>query len=174
LPFFTVSGNGAVAFVGAALHLDEILDRELVEIGHGLDDLEFGEVAEDALAEAFDVHRAARREVLDAAAHLRGADHAAGAPPRGLLGIALELRAALRALRGISNGFAPFGRFSSTTATSCGITSPARRITTVSPTRTSSRLTWSSLNSVTLVTVTPETCTGSSTATGVTFPCARR
>src|SRR5207249_2513128 len=51
-----------------------------------------------------------------------------------------------------------------------GITSPARRTTTVSPTRTSLRCTSSMLCSVTLLTVTPLTNTGASRATGVSAP----
>ena len=54
--------------------------------------------------------------------------------------------------------------------TTSGITSPARRTITVSPTRTSRRATWSALCSVALVTVTPATCTGASRATGVIAP----
>ena len=62
------------------------------------------------------------------------------------------------------------GRCSGITRTTSGITSPARRTITVSPTRTSSRATWSALCSVALVTVTPATCTGASRATGVAAP----
>ena len=52
----------------------------------------------------------------------------------------------------------------------CGMTSPARWMTTVSPTRTSLRLISSSLCNVALVTTTPPTVTGSSLATGVNAP----
>ena len=62
------------------------------------------------------------------------------------------------------------GRRSNSTRTTSGITSPARRTTTVSPTRTSLRATSSWLCSVALVTVTPPTNTGASRATGVTAP----
>ena len=61
-------------------------------------------------------------------------------------------------------------RLSGTTATTSGITSPARRTITVSPTRTSLRRASSSLCSVALVTVTPPTNTGASLATGVSLP----
>jgi len=50
------------------------------------------------------------------------------------------------------------------------MTSPARRTRTVSPTRTSLRSTSSWLWSVARDTVTPETSTGWSSATGVSFP----
>ncbi|MNT11470.1 hypothetical protein D3C72_1463520 [compost metagenome] len=62
------------------------------------------------------------------------------------------------------------GRFSSTTLSTSGITSPARRTTTVSPTRTSLRRTSSSLCKVAFVTVTPPTETGARRATGVMAP----
>ena len=62
------------------------------------------------------------------------------------------------------------GRFSGTLPTTSGITSPARRTITVSPTRTSLASTWISLWRVALVIVTPATATGSSTAKGVALP----
>jgi hypothetical protein len=58
---------------------------------------------------------------------------------------------------------------SSTPATN-GMTSPARRTSTVSPTRTSRARMTSWLASVARVTVVPPTNTGSSTATGATLP----
>ena len=58
---------------------------------------------------------------------------------------------------------------SSTPATN-GITSPARRTSTVSPIRTSRARITSWLASVARVTVVPPTNTGSSTATGATLP----
>ena len=54
--------------------------------------------------------------------------------------------------------------------TTCGITSPARRTMTSSPTRMSLRARSSSLCSVASFTVTPPTCTGSSTANGCRSP----
>ncbi len=71
---------------------------------------------------------------------------------------------------GSANSRVPCGRFSFTTRTISGITSPARRTITVSPTRTSLRRTSSSLCSVALVTVTPPTNTGFRRATGVSAP----
>ena len=62
------------------------------------------------------------------------------------------------------------GRFSSMTLTTSGMTSPARRRTMVSPTRTSLRCSSSMLCSVALATVAPPTNTGSSRATGVSAP----
>ena len=55
-------------------------------------------------------------------------------------------------------------------ATTSGITSPARRTTTVSPMSTPLRSTSSALCSVAIEIVTPPTRTGSSTAKGVTAP----
>ena len=62
---------------------------------------------------------------------------------------------------GYTNGFASFGRRSVTTETICGITSPARCSTTVSPMRMSLRAISSSLCSVAFCTSTPPTFTGS-------------
>ena len=70
----------------------------------------------------------------------------------------------------MTNGRAEGGRRSSTTFSTWGITSPARRIITVSPTRMSLRRISSSLWRVALVTVTPATLTGRSLATGVSAP----
>ena len=71
---------------------------------------------------------------------------------------------------GMTNSRAPRGRFSGSARTIWGITSPARRTTTVSPMRRSRRRISSSLCSVTLVTVVPPTNTGSRRATGVIAP----
>ena len=68
------------------------------------------------------------------------------------------------------HGFAFGGRFDGTGPTTSGMTSPARRTTTVSPSRTSLRLTSSSLCNVAVPTVTPPTNTGSRKANGVTIP----
>ena len=70
----------------------------------------------------------------------------------------------------MTNSFASAGRRSLITETTSGITSPALRTETVSPIRTSLRLTSSSLCKVALVTVTPPTSTGASLATGVIAP----
>lgn len=57
--------RGAIALVGAALHLDEIVETELVQIGDRDNETEIAEVLDQAGAEAFDIHRAARGEVDD-------------------------------------------------------------------------------------------------------------
>ena len=62
------------------------------------------------------------------------------------------------------------GRSESTTLTTCGITSPARRITTLSPMRKPRRSISSALCKVALLTSTPATWTGSRRATGVIAP----
>jgi hypothetical protein len=71
---------------------------------------------------------------------------------------------------GGSNGTESSGRRSSWAPVTSGITSPARRTKTVSPARTLRRTRSSKLCSVAEVTITPPTCTGSSTATGVITP----
>jgi hypothetical protein len=63
-----------------------------------------------------------------------------------------------------------FLRSASTTATICGITSPARCTITLSPMRTSLRSISSSLCKVAFETTTPPTVIGSSFATGVRAP----
>jgi hypothetical protein len=70
---------------------------------------------------------------------------------------------------GILNGFVP-GWCSPAGPTICGITSPARCTTTMSPSRMSLRLMSSSLCSVARDTVTPPTSTGSSIAQGLSAP----
>ena len=71
---------------------------------------------------------------------------------------------------GISHRRASGLRSDSTGPSTSGITSPAFRTITVSPTRTSLRCTSSKLCSVARATVDPATTTGSSSATGVSAP----
>ncbi len=71
---------------------------------------------------------------------------------------------------GVGAGRPSGGRRSASTSTTCGITSPARWMTTVSPSRASSRATSSQLCSVAWVTTTPPTVTGSILARGVSAP----
>ena len=70
---------------------------------------------------------------------------------------------------GIRNRFV-LGACSPAGPTTCGITSPARWTITRSPSRMSLRLMSSSLWSVAFETVTPPTCTGSSSAHGLSAP----
>ena len=67
-------------------------------------------------------------------------------------------------------GLALSGRRSCNTPMICGITSPARRMTTVSPIAIFKRSISSPLCKVALLTVTPATNTGSNLATGVIAP----
>ena len=71
---------------------------------------------------------------------------------------------------GMLKSLADIGLWASTTETTSGITSPARRTMTVSPMRISLRLSSSSLCSVALVTLTPPTNTAFRRATGVIAP----
>ncbi|MNJ42579.1 hypothetical protein D3C77_375510 [compost metagenome] len=71
---------------------------------------------------------------------------------------------------GMCTGRASSGRRSVTTCITCGMTSPARRMITVSPIISPRRATSSMLCNVALDTVTPATFTGLSRATGVTAP----
>jgi len=63
-----------------------------------------------------------------------------------------------------------FGRLASTTSTTCGITSPARWMITLSPSRISLRSISSSLCRVARATTTPPTLIGFRLATGVSVP----
>ncbi len=71
---------------------------------------------------------------------------------------------------GKTYGSVPAGRRSARTSTTCGMTSPARWISTVSPTRMSLASMKSWLCKVARATTTPPTVTGSSSATGVSAP----
>ena len=71
---------------------------------------------------------------------------------------------------GISNSRSEPSRRSTTGPSTSGITSPALRITTVSPISTPLRLTSDALCSVAWLTVEPATLTGSMNANGVTRP----
>ena len=108
--------------------------------------------------------------MLDLLFALRRAYPAARTAGHCLVGLAHHRRPAHRALFGSFTGAAPATRRSGTILTTSGITSPARRMTTVSPTRTSLRVSSSMLCNVALLTVTPPTNTGSSRATGVNAP----
>ena len=104
-----------------------------------------------------DVHRPPAGEVEQPLESLRRAAALVRAPPVGLALVADERRAARGAGRRERPLPALFCRFASTGPTTSGITSPARRTITVSPSRTSLRRTSSSLCSVAYVTVTPPT-----------------
>ena len=71
---------------------------------------------------------------------------------------------------GKANSFSSPVRLLVMTLTISGITSPARRTITVSPTRTPLRRSSNTLCSVALLTVVPPTNTGASLATGVNLP----
>ena len=123
-------------------------------------------------AEALDVERTAPRDVEDPVEHLRPAELVVGAAEV-LVALLLlhELRCRTRGSDvGITHFFSPFGRSPSTGPTISGITSPALRSTTVSPGRTSLRVTSWALCSVARSTVEPATRVGSITPNGVTRP----
>ena len=98
-------------------------------------------------------------------------EHAAGALVDGLVLEPHHRRSAHRALRRHDDG-ARIGRAASRAGSAPlpGITSPARRTTTVSPIMNPLRATSSMLCSVALLTVTPPTNTGLSFAAGVSAP----
>ena len=100
-----------------------------------------------ALAQVLDVHRAAAREVDDAPPDLGRALQVRAARDRLALG-ADDRRPAVGAVAGITNLRSPPLRRLGIGATTSGITSPARRTTTVSPISTPLRSTSSALCSV--------------------------
>ena len=128
------------------------------------------ELVDELLAQPFDVHRAPRRVVQDRLLALRRAVEAPRAAVHRFAFDALDFGIAHRTARRHLELAASGRRCSTSTRATSGITSPARRTMTVSPTRTSLARTWSRLCSVALVTVTPPTKTGSSLATGVSAP----
>ena len=116
--------------------------------------------AHELVAQPVDVHGGARGEVAQLLHELRGAG-GAGAADDGALLVPRRGGAADGALRwGRRRAAASGGRLPSTTLTISGMTSPARRMKTVSPLRTSLRRSSSSLCSVARDTVTPPTFTG--------------
>jgi hypothetical protein len=102
---------------------------------------------------------------------LRGAEQAAAAAVVHAAALAQRRAAAHRALpRHAEVGHVGRAGWPGTRPTTSGITSPARRTITVSPTRTPLRRSSNRLCSVALLTVVPPTNTGSSLATGVSLP----
>src|SRR5690606_12091547 len=72
-------GRGAVALVRAAPHPDQGVAIQRVQVRDRGDVAEVGQVRDQAFAEAFDVHRATRREVEQRLVALRGASQVAAA-----------------------------------------------------------------------------------------------
>ena len=125
--------------LGQPLELGELGDGEPVEVGEVADQPALDELVDDGLAQVLDVHGPARPEVEERLLELRGAggvraadDDLALRPRRARAADGTPVREDERARRRA-------GRRSARTLTMCGITSPARSTTTVSPTRTSRR-----------------------------------
>ena len=140
---------------------------EAEHVGEVVQPAQLAELADRLLAEALDVERAPRREVdergLDRGSGSRRSRRSGGPRPPGARAAAPQAGQARRHAPRLG---ALAGARPCTLPTTSGITSPARRTMTVSPTRTSLASTWISLWSVALVIVTPATATGSSTANG--------
>ncbi len=129
------------------------------------------ELVDELVAQALDIHRPPRSEMQQRLLALGRAHQPAGAAGHRLALLPHHQPTPHSGhLLGITNARACAGRLSSSTRTTSGITSPARRTITKSPTCTSLRRTSSSLCRVALVTVTPPTNTGFSRATGVSAP----
>ena len=113
-------------------------DRAIVGVEEELDLL---------VAQALDVEGVARDEMPEPLDRLGRADQAAGAAAHRLLAVSCSRTAWLPQTGqsvGKLVGLRRRGRFSETTSTICGMTSPARWMTTVSPMRMSrpSRIGW--------------------------------
>ena len=91
-------GRGAIALVDAPLHLQQVVQRQLVQVGHVLHEAQVAEILDETFAQALDVHRPARGEVDDRLLALRRAGQLAAAAPHRLAFLADDLRAADRAL----------------------------------------------------------------------------
>ena len=117
------------------------------------------------VAEALDVEGTATGDVEDPLAHLGRALLVVGAAEVLVALLLLGQRRSAQAghVVGIRHGFRPFGRSASTGPRISGITSPALRRITVSPGRTSLRLTSWALCRVAFSTVEPATLVGSMT-----------
>ena len=102
------SGSGAIALapqgdflrgVDPLLHRQQVVERELVEIGHRLHVAKVAQVLDITVAQAFDIHRAARGEVADRLLALGAASEPPRAAPCGLAFLAHDFRAAHPARR---------------------------------------------------------------------------
>jgi hypothetical protein len=102
------------------------------EVGRGMQEAGFVQLRHLFLAQSFDVERVAADHMLQPGLDLGRADEAAGAAPDRLALGADGEAAAVGAVVGEDIWGASSGRRSSTTSTTCGITSPARWMTTKS------------------------------------------
>jgi hypothetical protein len=87
-----------LGLVGQALHLEQVVLRQLVQVSHAGDQVRFNQAVDVAVAQPFDVHHAPAREVTDRLLALRGAGQAAGAARDDLAFFAHDVRATNRAL----------------------------------------------------------------------------
>src|SRR3546814_13572199 len=86
-------------FVGRALHLQQVVKRQAVQVGHRIELAELAQRLAVALAQAVHVHRTAAGEVEYRLRTLRRAREFTGAPRDRLALLAHDVRAAARALR---------------------------------------------------------------------------
>ena len=130
----------------------------VVQVGHVRDEPGVEQLADALVAEAADVHRAARGEVDDALEHPAGTARVGTVPHRLARPAARPACRSRGSASGMRNGaawLAGVDALEHRRATTCGITSPARMTSTQSPTRMSFCAIRSSLCSVALLTVTP-------------------
>ena len=159
------------ALVGHPLERLDASPWSAHRVGQRRDQAGVDELVDDLLAQALDVERAPAGEVQDRELALRGAEEAAarsGGRRRPSRERPRCRRPGSCAACGSSGRSA--ARFFGTRATTSGMTSPARRTITSSPTRTPFLRTSNRLCSVAFETVVPPTKTGSSLATGVSLP----
>ncbi len=88
-----------LGLVGQALHLEQVVLRQLVQVGHAGDQICFDQAVNVSVAQPFDVHHAPAGEVADRLLALRGAGQATGAARDDLAFFAHDVRAAHRAGR---------------------------------------------------------------------------
>ncbi len=89
-------GCDAIALVGQALHREQIVQAEAIQVRHAVDQVRFDQAVDVAVAQAFDVHHAPAREVANRFLALGGAGQAAGAACYRLAFLAHHVRAAYR------------------------------------------------------------------------------
>ena len=159
------------ALLAHAVQRRQLGHAQRVQLGQRADQTAIDQLVDDLVAQAFDVHRAAAGEVQQApacAARRRTGRRCSGGRCRPSRAARRCRTPGRRAACG-SSARRP-ARAPGTRPTTSGITSPARRTITVSPTRTPLRRSSNTLCSVALLTVVPPTNTGSSLATGVSLP----
>ncbi len=140
-------------FFSHAFESGQVGGPQRVQVGGRGNHRAVHQLIDEFVAQALDIHGAAAGKVAQRLLALRGAIKSAGAARRRFPFDAQHRGSAHRAVARAARSLrASAGRRSGSTRTNSGMTSPARRMTTVSPTRTSLRSISSMLCNVALLT----------------------